>query len=95
MRAAIAGPIPETPLKSFPGPPMTLGSAAAAHLTLIVWCKDCRHQSTRPGGDGCSVVYQNDDALLEQAIPLLAVGSRNVDFVVSGTKHDPLKRLRG
>jgi len=69
---------------------MTLGSAAAAHLTLIVWCKDCRHQSTRPGGDGCSVVYQNDDAVLEQAVPLLAVGSRNVDFVVSGTKHDPL-----
>jgi hypothetical protein len=23
---------------------MTLGSAAKAHLTLIVWCKDCRHQ---------------------------------------------------
>jgi len=42
IRAAIAGPVPETPLKAFPGPPMTLGSAAAAHLTLIVWCKDCR-----------------------------------------------------
>jgi hypothetical protein len=27
---------------------------------------------------------------LEQGVPLLAVGSRNVDFVVSGTKHDPL-----
>src|ERR1700730_5224052 len=30
IQAAIAGPIPETPLKSFLGPPMTLGSAAAA-----------------------------------------------------------------
>jgi hypothetical protein len=24
---------------------MTLGSAAKAHLTLVVWCKDCRHQA--------------------------------------------------
>jgi hypothetical protein len=23
---------------------MTLGSAAAAHVRLIVWCKDCHHQ---------------------------------------------------
>jgi hypothetical protein len=23
---------------------MTLGSAAAARVRLIVWCKDCRHQ---------------------------------------------------
>jgi hypothetical protein len=23
---------------------MTLGSAAATHLRLIVWCRDCRHQ---------------------------------------------------
>ena len=33
-------PLPGTPLKSYPGPPMTLGSAAAAHLTFIVWCRD-------------------------------------------------------
>jgi hypothetical protein len=31
-------------MKSYPGPPMTLGNAAAAKVTLIVWCKDCRHQ---------------------------------------------------
>jgi hypothetical protein len=31
-------PIRETPLKSYTGPPMTLGNAAAAHVTLIVWC---------------------------------------------------------
>ena len=24
---------------------MTLGSAAATHLRLVVWCKDCRHQA--------------------------------------------------
>jgi hypothetical protein len=31
-------------MKSTPGPPMTLGSAAAAHLKLIVWCLDCQHK---------------------------------------------------
>ena len=28
-------------MKSEPGPPMTLGNAAAARVRLIVWCKDC------------------------------------------------------
>jgi hypothetical protein len=31
-------------MKSEPGPPMTLGNAAAAHVRLIVWCGNCRHQ---------------------------------------------------
>jgi hypothetical protein len=31
-------------LKSEPGPPMTLGNAAAARCRLIVWCRDCSHQ---------------------------------------------------
>ena len=31
-------------MKSEPGPPMTLGNAAAARVRFIVWCKDCRHQ---------------------------------------------------
>jgi hypothetical protein len=40
-------------VKSEPGPPMTLGGAAAAQLRFIVWCKDCQHQvEPDPGGDG-------------------------------------------
>jgi hypothetical protein len=31
-------------MKSYPGPPMTLGNAVAARVRLIVWCKDCRHR---------------------------------------------------
>jgi hypothetical protein len=31
-------------VKSNPGPPMTLGNAAAARVRLIVWCKECQHQ---------------------------------------------------
>jgi hypothetical protein len=31
-------------VKSSPGPRATLGSTAEAHLRLIVWCRDWRHQ---------------------------------------------------
>ena len=31
-------------MKSAPGPPMTLGAAAAAQVRLIVWCKGCQRQ---------------------------------------------------
>jgi hypothetical protein len=31
-------------MKSEPGPPMTLGGAAAARVRLIVWCKGCQDQ---------------------------------------------------
>jgi hypothetical protein len=31
-------------VKSYPGPPMTLGNAAAAQVRLIVSCKECQHQ---------------------------------------------------
>lgn len=31
-------------MKAEPGPAMTLGNAAAAHVRLIVWCLDCRDQ---------------------------------------------------
>jgi hypothetical protein len=30
--------------KSQPGPPMTLGNAAAARVRVIVWCRDCGRQ---------------------------------------------------
>jgi hypothetical protein len=31
-------------MNAYNGPPMTLGSAAAARMRLIVWCKVCGHQ---------------------------------------------------
>ena len=31
-------------VKSEPGPPITLGGAAAAQVRLIVWCEGCGHQ---------------------------------------------------
>jgi hypothetical protein len=38
-------PSPERRKKSPPGPPMTLGNAAAARVQLIVWCKACGHRA--------------------------------------------------
>ena len=32
-------------MKPYTDPPMTLGSAAAAKLRLMVWCKACGHRS--------------------------------------------------
>jgi hypothetical protein len=31
-------------MKSYIGPPATLGSTAAAQVRIIVWCRDCQHQ---------------------------------------------------
>jgi hypothetical protein len=31
-------------MKSYPGPPMTLGNAAAARVRLMVWRKECQHR---------------------------------------------------
>jgi hypothetical protein len=37
--------LPNNPkVKPEPGPPMTLGNAAAARVRLIVRCKECQHQ---------------------------------------------------
>ena len=41
--AAASGPRSAT-MKAYSGPPMTLGNAAAAHVRLIVWCRDCGHR---------------------------------------------------
>ena len=41
--------LPNSPkLKSEPGPPMTLGGAAAARVRFIVWCKDCQRHQKHP-----------------------------------------------
>ena len=41
FRAAEQGPLPEAMLKFYRGPPMTLGSAAAAKVRLVIRCKSC------------------------------------------------------
>jgi hypothetical protein len=43
-RASTASGKATPQVKSEPGPPMTLGNAAATRVRLIVWCKACGHQ---------------------------------------------------
>ena len=32
-------------MKSYFGPTMTLGNSASAHVRLMVWCRECGHQT--------------------------------------------------
>jgi hypothetical protein len=75
-------------MKSEPGPPMTLGSAAAASVRLIVWCKACGHQ-VEPDPAEHAIRYGPQTTVLDWKARLVCAGcgSRNVDMVVSGTKR--------
>lgn len=75
-------------MKSEPGPPMTLGSAAAAGVRLIVWCKACQHQ-IEPDPAERAAWYGAGTAVLEWRERLVCsqCGSRQVDMVVSGTRR--------
>ena len=66
------------------------GSTARAHLTLIAWCKDCRHQ-VEPDPAEMAERYGSDTTVPDwERLVCSRCGSRNVSFVVSGTQRDPL-----
>jgi hypothetical protein len=75
-------------MKSEPGPPMTLGSAAAAGVRLIVWCRECHHQ-IEPDPDELVRRYGGQITVLDWRERLLCsrCQSRAIDMVVSGTKR--------
>jgi hypothetical protein len=75
-------------LKSEPGPPMTLGAAAAAGVRLIVWCKACQYQA-EPNPAEMAERYGAETTVLDWREKLVCsqCGSRRVDMVVSGTKR--------
>ena len=78
-----------TPLiKTQPGPPMTLGAAAAAQVRLIVWCKSCRHR-VEPDPAEMAARYGADTTVLDWREKLVCsrCGGRQADMVVSGTKR--------
>jgi hypothetical protein len=75
-------------MKSPPGPPMTLGNAAAARVPLIVWCKACRHQIEPEPAELAS--RHGADVPVRDWCERLACsrcGSRQADMVVTGTKR--------
>jgi hypothetical protein len=75
-------------VKSQPGPPMTLGGAAAARVRFIVWCKDCQHQ-VEPDPGEMAQRYGTATTVLDWSARLVCsrCGSRQVDMVVTGTKR--------
>jgi Zn finger protein HypA/HybF involved in hydrogenase expression len=75
-------------LKSEPGPPMTLGNAAAARVRLIVWCKDCSHQ-VEPDPAEMAQRYGAETPVPDWRERLICsqCGSRAIDMVVTGTKR--------
>ena len=81
---ALQGILPGA-MKSYRGPPMTLGSAAAAHVRLMVWCKACGHRS-EPDPAEQARWFGPETTMPDWRRRLVCskCGSRNVDFVVSG-----------
>jgi DNA-directed RNA polymerase subunit RPC12/RpoP len=75
-------------LKSRPGPPMTLGNAAAARVRLIVWCKACGHR-VEPSASEMAERYGAETTVPDWRERLVCsrCGSRNVDTAVTGTSR--------
>ena len=75
-------------MKPYHGPPTTLGNAAAAHVRLRVWCKDCRHQ-VEPDPAEMAARYGAETSVLDWRERLVCsrCGGRQVDMVVTGTKR--------
>jgi hypothetical protein len=75
-------------MNSYPGPPATLGSTAAARLRLLVWCQDCDHQA-EPDPAAMAARHGAETTLLEWAARLVCgqCGGRRVNWVVSGARR--------
>jgi len=81
-------------MKSDPGPPMTLGAAAAAQVRLIVWCKACQVQ---PDPAEMAARYSADTSVLDwrERLVCSCCGGRQADMVVTGTKRISLLEQTG
>jgi hypothetical protein len=73
--------------KGYSGPPMTLGNAAAAMVRLIVWCRAFSRQ-VEPNPCEMAERYGAETTVIDWHARLACsgCGSRQVDFVVSGTR---------
>jgi hypothetical protein len=67
---------------------MTLGNAAAAHVRLVVWCKDCGHQ-VEPDPVEQAQRYGADTPVLDWRERLICskCRSREIDMVATGTRR--------
>jgi Zn finger protein HypA/HybF involved in hydrogenase expression len=67
---------------------MTLGNAAAAGVRLVVWCRDCGRQ-VEPDPNEMVKRYGAETTVPDGHARLVCsvCGSRQVDFVVTGTER--------
>jgi hypothetical protein len=67
---------------------MTLGSAAAAQVRLIIRCKECQHQ-VEPDPAEMAARYGAETPVLDWRARLVCskCGSREIDMVVTGTRR--------
>jgi len=74
--------------RSEPGPPMTLGGAAAAHVRFIVWCKQCHHQ-VEPDPGEMARRYGPETTVLDWHKRLVCsrCGSHDTDMVATGERR--------
>jgi hypothetical protein len=72
-------------MKSYTGPPATLGSTAAAQVSVIVWCRECQHQ-VEPDPAEHAARWGADLAVVDgvKRLKCSQCGSRSVDFVLTG-----------
>jgi hypothetical protein len=75
-------------VKSKPGPPMTLGNAAAAQVRFIVWCRECRYQ-VEPDPAEMAERYGPETRVPEwRNRPTCSrCGSHETDMVVTGERR--------
>jgi hypothetical protein len=75
-------------MKSEPGPPMTLGGAAAAGVRLIVWCRSCRRR-VEPDPAEMATRYGADTSVLacRDRLVCSGCGGRQIDFVATGERR--------
>src|SRR5262249_47963856 len=88
LRAAHERSLPPSRMKPYSGPPMTLGSAAAAKARIIVWCRGCQH-SVEPDPAEMAERYGGDTPVPDWHRRLVCsmCGSREIDFVVTGARR--------
>ena len=70
------------------GPPATLGSTAAAQVSVIVWCRDCQHR-VEPDPAEMAERYGAELAGIDwvKRLKCSQCGSRSVDFVLTGARR--------
>jgi hypothetical protein len=75
-------------MNRYAGLPATLGSTAAAHARLIVWCRDCQHR-VEPDPAEHAARYGAELAVIDwvKRLRCSQCGSRSVDFVLTGARR--------